>query len=434
MIEGHRLAGRTGDSGLPSGVPLVRGEDPRPFVVLGGHLALMLAVVGAPLAWPEISFLYGPAIVASIVFRDIFATRYLRSSKNPITVRFSKEPVAIVVPVRNESIAVLDRVVEALTAQSHRDWEVFFVDDASESLDVHALLSRRAEADPRIQVLRLPERRGKRRAQAEAVQRTKARFIITLDSDTVLEKDALDHILQPFEEERVMAVMGNIAGLNRDSNVLTRMAASRARHGVLGFWAMQSYFGAILSTWGAFCAYRREVIADNLERYIGERFGGRPAETGDDRRLTSFALQRGRVVLAKNALARTLLPSGFPQWLRQQIRWSRNYLRYGLADAGRRGVHHPASWRTLPDIIAWLCIPGLCVGLIGAPMAALSYLVPYYGWLILSAMTNRDVQKPWRSPLWLVAGPLLTLASGSVRFLIRLMALATLGRAGWSTR
>jgi hyaluronan synthase len=336
--------------------------------------------------------------------------------------------------VRNEEPQVLARVADALIAQRHQAWEAWFVDDASATADGHDLLVRRAAEDSRLHALRLPERRGKRRAQAEAIRRASARLIVTLDSDTVLDPGALDHVLQPFEDERVMGVMGSIAGLNVDSNSLTRIAASRQRHGVLGYWAMQSYFGAILCTWGAFSTYRREVITDNLDRYIDERFAGQPVETGDDRRLTFFALQRGRVVLAKNALAKTLMPSRPPHWVLQQIRWSRNYLRFGLRDAIQHGRRHPAIWLSVPDVIAWLCIPGFCLGLIGAPFAALAYFVPYYGWLGASALVEGRDGTPSRSALWLVAGPVLTLASGMVRFLIRLIALATLTKAGWGTR
>jgi hyaluronan synthase len=173
----------------------------------------------------------------------------------------------------------------------------------------------------------LTERCGKRLAQAEGFRRSRASFIVTLDSDTVLDPDALAHLLEPFEDVRVMAVMGNIAASNRNANLLTRVAASRARHGIVGPWAMQSFFGAVLCTWGAFSAYRREVITHNLDDYLNERFGGRRVESGDDRRLTFFALQRGRVVLAKNALAKTLMPDRANDWLLQQLRWSRNYLR-----------------------------------------------------------------------------------------------------------
>jgi len=433
MLGGLRLADRAND--LPSRM-LLRSEcrGRGRIAVVAGHLSLILAVVGAPVVWSEVSYLFGPLIVASIILRDIFAARYLRASQNAETVRFSQEPVAIIIPVRNESSEVLELVADGLLAQRHRNWEAFFVDDASELPKVHSLLSRRAEADPRIRALRLPERRGKRFAQAEAVRQTSARFIVTLDSDTVLDPGALDHILQPFEDDRVMAVMGNIGGLNRDSNALTLVSGWRAQQGVLRFWAMQSYFGAILCTWGAFSAYRREVVADNLDRYVRERFAGKLVEAGDDRRLTFFALQRGRTVLAKNALARTLLPTGLRQWLRQQIRWSRNYLRCGLADAMCHGIRHPAPWLALQDVIVWLCIPGLCVGIAGAPGAATAYLVPYYGWLALSAVAYGDAQGPMRSPLWLVCAPVLTLASGGVRFLIRCIALVTLSRSGWGTR
>ncbi len=404
------------------------------WAVVIGHVVLIAGIVGAPIMWPEIAFLYGPAIVASIVFRDVCAARYLRSSANPATERFKEELVAIVVPVRNEDTQILARVVDALVAQHHRNWEAFFVDDASVTSDAHELLLRRAATDSRIRALRLPERRGKRRAQAEAIRRSSAPFIVTLDSDTVLDPGALDHVLQPFENVQVMAVMGNIAGLNRDSNVLTRISASRARHGVLGFWAMQSYFGAILCIWGAFSAYRREVIADNLDRYVEQRFAGRPVDAGDDRRLTFFALQRGRVVLARNALAETLMPGRARNWLLQQIRWSREYLRFGLRDATRHGLRHPAIWLSFPDIVVWLCIPGLCAGLVANPAAAFAYFVPYYGWLGLSAVAWDDADSPARYPLWLIAGPILTLASGIVRFLVRLAALTTLTGPGWGTR
>jgi hypothetical protein len=87
------------------------------------------------------------------------------------------------------------------------------------------------------------------------------------------------------------------------------------------------------------------------------------------------------------------------------------------------------------DLIAWLCIPGLCLGLIGTPLAAAFYLGLYYAWLAFSALTRKpEVRAPTQSALWLALGPVITLASGSARFLIRVVALVSLNAPGWGTR
>ena len=67
-----------------------------------------------------------------------------------------------------------------------------------------------------------------------------------------------------------------------------------------------------------------------LERWENQRFLGRPATYGDDRSLTNFVLRNWKVNYDELARSRTIVPTHFRVFLRQQLRWKRSWTRESL--------------------------------------------------------------------------------------------------------
>jgi hypothetical protein len=78
---------------------------------------------------------------------------------------------------------------------------------------------------------------------------------------------------------------------------------------------------------GCFSAYRRDAVAPVLDDWLDQTFLGQPSTFGDDRSLTNFVLHRWRVLYAPDAQAYTNVPEHLKQFLRQQLRWKKSWLR-----------------------------------------------------------------------------------------------------------
>ena len=88
------------------------------------------------------------------------------------------------------------------------------------------------ESQGRVRVIDFPENRGKSAAMAEGSRASDAEVIVFVDSDSVVEPDALRSLAQPLADARVGAVRGDADALNLRDSWLTRMQAVRVLRGV----------------------------------------------------------------------------------------------------------------------------------------------------------------------------------------------------------
>lgn len=151
--------------------------------------------------------------------------------------------------------------------------------------------------------------------------------IVTTDSDTVLDRDAVQRLAQPFVDLRIGAVTGNV-NIDNVVNWLSALSAARYWFAFNLERAAQSYWGVVNCVSGPLGAYRTDVIRNVLEDWIRQTFLGGRCTFGDDRHLTNLTLRDGwRVVYTPLASCSTETPTEVSRWLRQQIRWNRSFYR-----------------------------------------------------------------------------------------------------------
>jgi len=105
--------------------------------------------------------------------------------------------IAIVVPCHNNA-AELQKTLEALAAQSLRPYEVLVVDNLSDD-HPEAVVNKFMTRLP-IKVIRLDKEKGAPAARNYGYALTHAPYVLFLDADTVLEKDALQTMRLTLEE------------------------------------------------------------------------------------------------------------------------------------------------------------------------------------------------------------------------------------------
>lgn len=223
--------------------------------------------------------------------------------------------VMCIVPVYNESTELVHATVKALLRQTILPDIIHVVDDGS-GIPVEPF------DDPTGLVhWHRQENAGKREAQALALglhAPGEFDFILTVDSDSVCDDDALEHMLRAMKDDRVHAATGMIFVRNWSTNLLTRFTDINVITSCLLFRMSRSILGIVSPTSGALALYRSEIIYDNLDDYLHS------GTAGDDRRLSFYALMKGHVVGVTEAVVETQLPDRWGDCFHQRLRWSKS--------------------------------------------------------------------------------------------------------------
>ena len=351
-------------------------REPIPWfnLALRGVCAFYLAViVTAVLAYKTVFIeiviqdpwfgVYSIVVCAFIMSRFLFSLFY-----RPARMPKGKGPeptVAVVMPAFNEEDAVAASIRSLLTVDYPDDkLEVVVIDDGSTD-NTLSEIERAAAGSGMVRVIVFPENRGKRAAMAAGIRATEAEIVAFVDSDSSLEHDALRRIVRGFADRKVGAIAGHAEVQNSRESWIARMQAVRYFVAFRVCKAAESIFGAVTCCSGCFSAYRREAIAPILERWEHQRFLGRPATYGDDRSLTNFVLRSWTVRYDELARSRTIVPTTFNLFLRQQLRWKRSWTRESLI-VGR------FIWRRSPAASVWAYL-GIVLPLV-APLVAVRAL------------------------------------------------------------
>jgi hyaluronan synthase len=350
----------------------LRTREPIPWFnfALRAVCALYLAViVTAVLAYKTVFIevvvedpwfgVYSVVVCAFIMSRFLFSLFY---RPVPLTTGASLEPtIAVVMPAFNEEDAVADSIGSLLSVDYPPEkLEIVVIDDGSTDNTLREI-ERVAAGSGSVRVISFPENRGKRAAMAAGIRATSAAVIAFVDSDSSLERDALRRIVRGFAEPKVGAIAGHAEVQNSRESWIARMQAVRYFVAFRVCKAAESIFGAVTCCSGCFSAYRREAITPVLERWEHQRFLGRPATYGDDRSLTNFVLRTWDVRYDELARSRTIVPTTFQVFLRQQLRWKRSWTRESLI-VGR------FIWRRSPLASVWAYL-GIILPLV-APLVA----------------------------------------------------------------
>ncbi|MFM8551841.1 MAG: glycosyltransferase family 2 protein [Nitrospiraceae bacterium] len=344
--------------------------------------SLMIQGWAALIARP--SLLWFTMGIVLLVIRTLLWVRYHATA----AVDYDQAPrLSIVIPAYNEG-AMVRRAVEACArAEYPRDrLEVIVVDDGSTDVTwthIHQAQHNRSDL---VQAVRLPANAGKRGALAAGFERATGDILVTVDSDSVIERGALLAIAGPFRDKRVGAVAGKVCVLNRFQSILPRMLHVRY---VLSFdflRSVQSSFGAVYCCPGAFSAYRASVVRPLVPAWLQQRFLGIACTIGEDRALTNDILASGyHTVYQRTAVVHTMAPENYPQLCRMLLRWDRSYIREEIR---------------LWAIIWKLPFPALVLTLLETTITNLRYPVAYGS---LALMCYLSVQDPWTAVRMLIA-------------------------------
>lgn len=245
--------------------------------------------------------------------------------------------VSIIIPCFNEEDWIGRTILSCMNQDYPTDkLEVIVVDDCS--IDgsatkieetIEHLYSDNALFDTknRIQYFVFPENGGKREVLCEGVERAKHDLVVFVDSDSFLDPLAIRNLVQPFRDPKMGGVAGRTDVANVYTNWLTKMQTARYFIAFRIMKAAESYFDTVTCLSGPLACYRKEIVVENMEKWLNQKFLGQPATFGDDRSMTNMVLRNYRTAYQDTALCSTIVPNSRKTFLKQQIRWKRSWLR-----------------------------------------------------------------------------------------------------------
>ncbi len=237
--------------------------------------------------------------------------------------------LTVIIPAYNEGAMVANSIDSVASAEYPRNrLQVVVVDDGSTDDTWSHIRGAAARHRGLITTVRFARNRGKRAALAEGIRRAQGKILVTIDSDSVIERGTLLAMAGPFRNSRIGAVAGRVAVLNRRRALLPRMLHVRFTLSFDFLRRAQSAYGTVYCCPGALAAYRASVVHSVLEQWLGQRFLGVACTFGEDRALTNLILASGYdTVYQKTAVVHTLVPETYSKLCKMYLRWDRSYIR-----------------------------------------------------------------------------------------------------------
>jgi hyaluronan synthase len=251
------------------------------------------------------------------------------STTDRILTSLKQLSLSVQIPVYNEEPARVEHCLRSLFEQTVLPSKILVVDDGTTKYDYTAVEQWFYEWTAYLGIVGTwtrTENRGKRHAQMEVLAHDDGDIYMTLDSDTILDRHAIEEGIKPFADPRVQSVAGMVAVWNSHGNWLARLTCMLYTPFTRGYRSAQGIFGQVMVNSGTLAWYRGDVIRRYAGAYENEMFWGKPMQMNDDSMMTMYGLLHGRAVHQPTAVAYTIVPERIGEYRRQQMRWMRGTL------------------------------------------------------------------------------------------------------------
>jgi hyaluronan synthase len=259
--------------------------------------------------------------------------------------------LTVVIPAYNEGKMVEMALHSVAQADYPRDLlEIICVDDGSTD-DTWEYINQARRRFSVIKTIRFPENRGKKAALYAGFRAARGEVLVTVDSDSVIEPEALRHLVAPLQEDAgIGAVAGNVKVYNRHQSFMGKMQGVRFVN--LDFLrAAQSLYKTVICTPGSLSAYRRRALMPILDAWLHQTFLGAPCHHSEDRALTNFILKSGFYsYYQRSAVVYTLVPETYAGVCRMYLRWERGNVRESCVMLGYLFTRYRGKHRVLPIV------------------------------------------------------------------------------------
>jgi poly-beta-1,6-N-acetyl-D-glucosamine synthase len=238
------------------------------------------------------------------------AIEFFRSKKHSVHYTPS---VSVLIPAWNEEVNIR-KTLQSVLDTNYPDLEVIIVNDGSTDGTHNAItqfIAQHRKHNSIIQYKYIPKG-GKARALNIALLMARNDIIITLDSDSIMDRLAIKNMVKYFTDHRVASVAGNVVIGNR----IKPIGLIQQLEYLYGFYFKRAdaILNAVYIVGGAAAAYRRNIVTN-----LG---GFNENIITEDIELSTRLQDNGyHIRYAANAIVYTEGPSDLKSLCHQRLRW-----------------------------------------------------------------------------------------------------------------
>src|SRR5690554_1256951 len=351
---------------------------------------------------------------------------------------------SVIVPAYNEGHLVYHTLISLAESDFPEEkLQLIAIDDGSQDDTWQWMKKAKAKLGDRVAIYQQPKNKGKRHALYRGFHLAKGAVFITVDSDSVVEKDTLRNMVSPFAvNKNCGAVAGNVKVLNTKKAIIPKMLEVSFAFSFEFVRSAQSVLGSVLCTPGALAAYKRDAVMQCLPDWIDQTFMGKKSTIGEDRAMTNMILKQGyHVLFQRNAKVLTNIPENYKTLHKMFTRWERSNVRENIMmskfafsnfrEGSKLGSRILLANQWLKLVMAYPALLLMFYFMINYPL--LFFTTSFVGILAFSSIQVLfyAVRHNLKEAFWAYPYSLFYMFS---LFWITPYAIATAGRGGWLTR
>ncbi|MGE5181769.1 MAG: glycosyltransferase [Acidobacteriota bacterium] len=177
--------------------------------------------------------------------------------------------VTCVIPMYNEGAAIKETLQSLLDSDyPHHKLNVVCVDDCSGDDSYEQAREVARSSNGRLRIIRNRVNLGKRRSINRAVREADSEIIVSVDSDVVVDPEAVRALIRRFTSDNIAAVGGWVDVRNKHENWLTRMQTVKYWYSYFFMKNLEWGFRRVMCLSGCLTAYRRSVL---VRRFTSDR-------------------------------------------------------------------------------------------------------------------------------------------------------------------
>jgi hyaluronan synthase len=238
--------------------------------------------------------------------------------------------VSVIIPIFNEK-KLIPEVIDAIYHSTYQNIEVIAVDDGSND-GTSKILDDLTKRFPALTVIHKANE-GIRKAIATGYYASKGEFIVLIDSDSIIDRNAILEFVKAFyAHPKATSLQGHVCLWNATASLVAKLEDCRFNTDYNIVKAYESSRKSVKCCTTALSAYRRDVIADCMN-YWANIVTRSPAAI--DAELTAHSLSRGWSEYVRSAVTHVTVVESFKMLIKQRIRWKVGYLRRNSQHYGR---------------------------------------------------------------------------------------------------
>ncbi|KQM69790.1 poly-beta-1,6-N-acetyl-D-glucosamine synthase [Xylophilus sp. Leaf220] len=263
--------------------------------------------------------------------------------QDPLTLLPSLPVVSILVPCFNEGTHARE-VLEQVMRTRYPYYEVIAINDGSTD-DTGAVLDELARTYPQLRVVHHAQNQGKAVGLNTATALARGEFILGIDGDALLDRDAIAWLLRHLlTSDGVGAVTGN-PRIRTRTTLIGRMQVGEFSSTIGLIKRTQQILGRLFTVSGVITMFRRKALLD-----VG--FWSTDMMTEDIDVTWKLQMAQWRVRFEPRAMCWILMPESIRGLYRQRQRWAtggiQTLMRYGLP------LLRPRHWRMWPVFLEYV--------------------------------------------------------------------------------